>query len=327
MSNEYSEYRTNLYTQSAMGCVRADGDTNVYVDSIPLAKVRERFAREDVTPMPAAYIGHGGDSVTEIPGLSVWARNTDSHVYPRLVDSETTPEQYGFLVDMATGLTGEGSDIIVTAAGTTRNGGRAYIQLTSTIIRESAGMQHCQYLNLAMSHDGSLAVVSNWGDRVIQCANMVASMFGRNVLSGTRTRQTKHASSTRHLTRHAVALGFEQRATEFDTAIAELAAIKVSKAKYGEFVKLMFPAGDSKRSQTVSEKNIATLTGLYNSDPRVALWNGTALGVVQAVNVMSLWERATRGDTDRLVRQYDDMMSGALAKSEDAAAKVLASIL
>ena len=148
-------------------------------------------------------------------------------------------------------------------------------------------------------------------------------------VKGTRTRQSKHATAARHITRHSVALDLAREADAMDKAIAELATAKVTDAQWSEFVKIMFPAVDdaSKRAITRAENNRERLTQLYKADERVAPWHGTALGVMQAANTFDIWERGTRGDTDPNVRQFDDMLSGTLAKAEVDAAKALALVL
>lgn len=53
------------------------------------------------------------------------------------------------------------------------------------------------------------------------------------------------------------------------------------------------------RSRDHAARRRATVRRLYQSDPRVAGWHGTAYGLVQAVSTWELWEAPRRGDRDR----------------------------
>ena len=330
----YAEYRTNLYTERALGCVRNADSSNIYKHKVPLKAVKDRFAREEIYMAPAYFEPQEGGRRLPIAGMSVKVRLADMRAYPTLVSSEVTPQQYNFLVDLGQAVTGEGSDIIITAAGTTRNGGRGYLQFSTENVHSVAGMDYAPFVSLGMSHDGSLAITSVTGNMIVVCANMVAGLFGKAAFAeagvkGTRTRQSKHATAARHITRHSVALDLAREADAMDKAIADLAKVQVSDAQWSEFVKIMFPAADdaSKRAITRAENNRERLTQLYKADERVAPWHGTALGVMQAANTFDIWERGTRGDTDPNVRQFDDMLSGTLAKAENDAAKALTLVL
>ncbi|MGE3836245.1 MAG: hypothetical protein AB7H43_15890, partial [Acidimicrobiia bacterium] len=55
------------------------------------------------------------------------------------------------------------------------------------------------------------------------------------------------------------------------------------------------PATSARTRDTASRRR-AEIRGLYESDPRVAGWHGTAYGLVQAVSTWELWEAPRRGD-------------------------------
>lgn len=338
----YGEYKRNLYVSGALGCVTNSDASNVYESEIPMDAALARFEAERVEWHESAYrvigqadgmnengtVHYAPDTfVTDASNVTA-VRVSDGKVHGRFgAESGNTRRQYTFLLELVAAILGHG--IRLTAVGTTRNGGRAYVQVSGDVLA-AYGMEFRPFYTLGMGQDGSLSVVSTSGDEVIICANMVQSLFGAGALTGARTKQTSRITDAGIITRHGIALGLEQRAERFETGLASLTETTVKNAHWSAFLDEIAPvnvSGASKNIETRNENTRATLTGLYRADARCSTWHGTALGALQAVNTFNLWERGTRGSTDADTRMRDEFLSGKLATAETRAAESLAKVL
>lgn len=342
----YAEYRTNLYGMTDLfgTPLHTPGKGTVFHGSIPVGAVTKRFNLETVESRETFYgvpiVGGPNDGGTEyvpIPDSQTLVRVRDGRVQNRSVGAETDRLQYNYLTDLAAGVTGEGrGDLKIVAAGTTRNGGRAYLQIAMDEVQSVAGMDYFPFITFGMSHDGTLGIVSSAGSRALICANMFQALLGGRKVAekGLRTRQTKRQSAEIHTSRHAIALGLEKQKDEMDKAIKALADTVVSDEVWSAYVQELFPITDATKPAgiTRAENNRGRLTELWNTDARVTPWHGSALGALQAANVFDLWERGTRGANGDQVgaaghRMWDDLLSGSLVKQENTNAEALVKVL
>jgi len=315
--DNYEEYKTNLFVKGAMGCVTAEDESNIYDTNIPLSAVRERFERETVEFWnDSATNPETGETIID-ESVSKIVRASDKHVFGKR-GSDVPERQYDYLVDLAAGITGESpGDLHVKAAGTTRSGGRAYVQISTDNVLKVAGMEYEPYIMFGMSHDQSLAITSVTGTNVVVCSNMVSALFGKQAVRKAKTRQTKNATDELIITRHSIMLQLEQQADEFDKAIQELSETVVTDKQIDAFLDEIAPLDiDSQNMQTRNESFRAEFKVMANQDERASEWYGTKLGMVQALNSLDIWNRGTRKNSDPLTRMYDETLDQTRFKRE-----------
>jgi len=343
MSNDtYAEYRRNLYT-SAMGLVKNGDGSNVYADRIPLADVRKRFDSETVAVYSTAYVvpgdadGVNPDGTVHYSADETVIDSVRSHVV-RLSDGRThgvfgaesagTRRQYSYLADLASGVTGEGpGDLRITAAGTTRNGGRAYLQISTGDVVGWEDFGISPFCTFGMSHDGTLSVVATFGTQIIQCANMVQGIHAK---ASSRVKQSARATDASIITRTRIALGIEELAEAKRAEFAAMRETQFTDAMWSTLLDMAYPVDVPDASKNIETRNNNArelLTGMYRSDARCAPVTGTLLGAWQTLNTFDNWERGTRGGTDPQTRMTDEFLSGKLGKSETARNDLLTRVL
>jgi hypothetical protein len=327
VTESYAEYKSNLYTEG-MGCVKNSDGSNFFTDSIPLVKVRERLETEEVEFWhdSATHPGTGETVIDE--SVSKIVRKRDHKVHGKR-NSDGPQRQYTFLADLAAGVTGESpGDLKVTAVGTTRNGGRAYLQIATGNLLAVAGMEYEPFILFGMSHDQSLKITSATGTNVVACANMVAGLFGVNAVRKVGTRQTKYATDETVISKHAIVLGLEQQADEFDQAIRELSETTVTDKQIYALLDELAPLEvESKNQVTRNEKFRDEFNSMYRHDDRASDWEGTKLGLVQTLNTLDIWERNTRKGVNATVRAFDEFADGSRLKSETGMLKTVERVL
>ncbi len=92
-------------------------------------------------------------------------------------------------------------------------------------------------------------------------------------------------------------------ADDFAAEVEQLCATPVTRGQWSRFLNRHVPIVDPRtglaldgRALTLADRKRATLEHLYQHDPRVGRWTGTAHGVLQAVNTYEHHEGAVRGD-------------------------------
>jgi len=315
--DDYQEYKRNLFVRGALGCVTADDESNIFDGYIPLSAVYERFNEETVEFWnDSATNPETGETLVD-ESVSKIVRASDHKVFGKR-GSDVPQRQYSFLVDLAAGITSESpGDLHIKAAGTTRKGGRAYVQIATDNVLKVAGLEYEPYILLGMSHDQTLSMTSVTGTNVVVCSNMVSALFGAQATRKAKVRQTKRATDEMVITRHSVMLGLEQQADEFDKAIRELSEETVTDKEIDAFLDAFAPLDvDSQNKATRNENFRAEFKVMANQDERAAEWYGTKLGLVQALNTLDIWDRNVRKDSDPLTRMYDETLDQTRFKRE-----------
>ena len=178
-----------------------------------------------------------------------------------------------------------GEDLAVSSAGLLRDRAVAWVEVSMPeTITTPAGVQFRPNLLSCTSFDGSLSTTYKRTVQLTVCDNTMGAALGE------RGQAVKVKHSRNSLTRIAdvrEALAMVHATAESFTADVErLTAAKVSGLEFRQVLDAMVPiAPDApKRTRTSGTNKRQALTQLYQFDPRVAPWKGTAFGVVQAFN-------------------------------------------
>ncbi|ERB55305.1 hypothetical protein N806_29660 [Rhodococcus sp. P27] len=181
------------------------------------------------------------------------------------------------------------------SAGLLRQGGQAWVQIERPgNVKTPEGLDFRSSILASTSHDGSLSTTFSVVNTVVVCDNTHAWALAEAKASG-RQFKIKHSRYSKPKIENARdALGIlVESADTFAADVAALCRIEVSNRQFGDFLDLWAPRPDEKgRAQTLADSKRDELISMYRSDHRAAPWQGTAFGVVQAVNT---WEHHLKG--------------------------------
>lgn len=220
------------------------------------------------------------------------------------------------------------SDLGVSSAGLLKGGAVAWVQFEMPETMQVEGCDFRPFLTAATSLDGSLASTYLTGSQIVVCDNTLSASLAD------KSHQIKIRHSSKSIgrigeVRDALGLVYTV-ADDFMAEVQALTSTKVSDKVWSRFLDGLAPApkdGASARAAAMIERKRDALTRLYTKDERAAQWNGTAFGVLQAVNTYEQHEQHVRG-MGRAERNALQMVNGEFAKSDqrtmDALAKALA---
>ena len=191
------------------------------------------------------------------------------------------------------------------------------------------GVQLRPYLSAVTSLDGSTATSFFTGSTIIICDNSLQLAIKRAIKSGLiyRRKHTRNSEVDVPAAREAIGLVF-QTADAFTQEIDKLTAEYVSDQKWKDFLDALVPepkADAPARTRGNAERKRASLTRLWNSDPRVAPWKNSAYGAVAAVNTWANHEQVVKG-TSREVRNVANTIDGKFAALDQLALRTLAAV-
>ena len=208
------------------------------------------------------------------------------------------------------------------SAGLLRGGAQAWVQVeVPDSISTPEGVTFRPNLLAATSFDGSLSTTYRRTATIVVCDNTMAQGLG----------EPGHAYKVKHSrysylkiedARQALQL-VETTGAKFGETIAKLCAWPVSNAQWSRLLDKVVPVpGDKGRSQTMATNKRDSLQRLYHFDNRVAPWQGTAFGVLQAFNTYAHHESIVRG-AERAER---NMANAVLGITEASDAEILAEL-
>jgi phage/plasmid-like protein (TIGR03299 family) len=188
---------------------------------------------------------------------------------------------------------------------------------------EVGGFPFTPYLLAATSVNGHLSSTYATGVIAAVCDNTLAASLAGS-LAKFRVKHSKNSHARLSEVRDALGLVY-QAADDFMASAAALQAIDVTDNDFALWLDEVtpVPAADPKSStggakHTNAVKEREALTALYQHDPKVTPWAGTAFGVLQAGNTYRTWLRGVKGaDGGRMERNLLNMVTGK-ATAEDA---------
>ena len=217
-------------------------------------------------------------------------------------------------------------ELAIGSAGLLKGGAVAWVQIEMEETLSVEGVEFRPFLTAATSLDGSLATTYQTGSQVVVCDNTLSAALGQ---SSQRVKIRHSTHSLGRLTSVRDALGIVHGvADSFAAAVAALCDEAVSPARWERFVTAYTGEGDpkaGKRAAANAKANAETLHQLWNYDPRVSPWKGTAYGVVAAANTWLHHEAQVRG-ADRATRNMERAITGKVDEFDTATLRVLATV-
>lgn len=204
-------------------------------------------------------------------------------------------------------------DLQIGSAGLLRGGALAWVQVeVPDSIETPEGVTFRPNLLATTSMDGSIATTFKRTITNVVCDNTHHAALGE----AGETFKVRHTSrSLNRISDAREALGIVySTADEFAAEVAALSDTKVTDLQWRRFLDAYAPVkgSDSKRGQTIATDKQAALSRLWTSDERVAPWNGTAWGVVAAVNTFTHHEGVVR-NVSRVERNMERAATGKVA--------------
>lgn len=266
----------------------------------------------------------------QVPGKKAIVRQDNQDVLGIFGDGYTVHPYQEWLVDnVATILD---ADLQVGSAGLLKRGGQAWVQVEMEETQVAAGVEFRPFLTAATSVDGSLSSTYNVGAQAVVCDNTLSMALGSKASQQVKIRHSRNSLGRVSEVRDVLGILWEA-SSEFQAEVDRLTSDLVSDRAWDEFVKAhsgLVVKGtaltpDDGRSFTIASKKADTLRNLWAADPRVAPWQGTAYGVLAAVNTsrQHLW--TVRG-MERAERMTSNFITGRTQAEDRAALDLLAKV-
>ncbi|WP_432559268.1 DUF932 domain-containing protein [Granulicoccus sp. GXG6511] len=194
-------------------------------------------------------------------------------------------------------------DLAISSAGLLKGGAIAWVEVSvPESLTTPEGFEFRPNLLATTSFDGSIATTFKRTVTATVCDNTRALALAEKG-QAYKVKHSRYSAMKLGEARQALAM-VHTLAEEFEAEIAHLAATRVSPRVWGAFLDAHVPTRDPKTGQPVTGKALTMATrkrdaldGLWRHDTRVSPWQGTALGVVQAVNTYEHHHATVRGAT------------------------------
>ena len=280
-------------------------ESNHYVGAIPIEDVRRRLFSWD------AYEGTVETAAITPDGVLTYVDPDKKHIVRP--PGALSPDDLGGIVGHVGGQAGmpQGwklhqyrewlldtvghildDDLSIGSAGLLKQGKLAWVSVeVPDNITTPSGVVFRPLLLAATALDGSLSTTYKRVVTNVVCDNTMAAGLGEKGQQ-IKIRHTRNSSARLMQVRDALEL-VHTIGDDFTAKVEKLTNTAVSAGDWAKFLDELVPLTD-KQGQQVEGRSLALrqgkrdkITGLYDDDPRVAPWKGTAWGVVQAVNTFT----------------------------------------
>lgn len=338
MSRETSEWlnRNTLVGFGRKAWHFADGDAmasaaNHYDGPIPQDVVRALLDSADPIAVPVMASMPDGTTVPFL-GQRAIVRKDGAAAYAVMSEKYAIHPGRELLNGMSHILgdgSGDTSALGISSAGLLESGA---VQWVSVSLADSAvtasGVEFVTYLLAYGSHNGRHA--SSWKlvNQLVVCDNTLECAQSEST-TRFKIRHTSNSLSRLPDAREALGIILEGR-DDTDRAIQELCDTAVSDVQFFKMVDILAPVDPDApigRGRTMAENKRDALVALYRNDPRVAPWNGSAFGVLQAVNTYGHWLATGTGSGVVQARNMTRVMTGDSAKLDAFALEVITGVL
>ncbi|QNJ59267.1 hypothetical protein SEA_MRMIYAGI_53 [Mycobacterium phage MrMiyagi] len=212
-----------------------------------------------------------------------------------------------------------GDSLTILGAGLLRNALQAYVQVAMPRPEtdDKTGLKFMPYITASTSLDGSLPTTFSAQSLLIVCDNTREMALRQAERSGTiyKAKHTSKSLDQNRIKDVREALGIvHKQADDFVAEMQELASISVTRRQWVKVLDIILPLPDpkdpktSKRAMTIAENKREVMNHTYWRDPMMNNMQGSALGVVQAVNTYANHYSQIKGN--RLERNMEKMVKG-----------------
>lgn len=223
-------------------------------------------------------------------------------------------------------LDDDADNVGIASAGLLKGGAVAWVQFELPETRQVEGFDFRPYVTAATSVDGSLSSTYLKGAQAVVCDNTLdGALLGAD--SHFKIRHSTNSLSRIGEVRERLGIQIGIVGDEFEAEFKELIATTVTPKQFSQALDLQVPReGLTGRGLTIADNHRQSLTDLWNSDPRVTQWKGTAFGWLQANNTWAHHIQGVRGDS-RVQRNMLKAVTGSFAKDDAEALSNLRKVL
>jgi phage/plasmid-related protein TIGR03299 len=219
-------------------------------------------------------------------------------------------------------------DLGIGSAGLLRDGARAWVQVeVPDNIVTPEGVTFRPHILAYTSFDGSLATTYRRSSTIVVCDNTLEIARRENGAKYT-VKHTKGSTLKIANAREALNIIY-QSADDFTAQVARLCRTEVSDKAWRMFLSayIPYPENRNKRGMSIADRKRGELNRLYMWDDRAAPWQGTAYGVIAAVNTFNHHYSAVRKGTSRADANMDKIIKGLMAADDRKALDLLDKVL
>lgn len=316
---------------------RADlqgGEPNHYPGFVPVGDVERRLfdwqaqkvpvlAQVPATLETATGMDADGNPVSQVPVPNMYAirRSDTGLIFPRTFTGGYELHQYReWLLESVASILG--GELGISSAGLLRDGAQAWVEVSvaETLHDDVTGFGYRPNILAFTSFDGSLATTFGRTVTATVCDNTREAAAGEMRQQQVKFRHRAGSDVVDRLPEVRRALSIiHETADDFLAGLHTQAATTVTDRQWSEFLDVWAPMDDGNgerktgRALTNVERVRADLDELYRFDERAATWQGTALGVVQAVNTFAHHRTNVRSGS-RADRNMQRTITGAFDK-------------
>lgn len=309
---------------------RADlqGDEpNHYPGAIPIDDVERRLFFFNAVEAPV-FVGvrdEQGNIIRYIEQTDRKAiiRDDNSHVMGLFKDSYAIHQYKHTLLDNVSNIIDD-HQLVIDSAGCLREGAIAWVAVSMPDnIETSAGFPVRPILLATTSHNGTIATTYKQVYNAPVCDN---TLFAGLRTDGAqfKARHSKHSDMKIQSIREALDIVFTM-SEDIVAQIERLSNTTVTDSEWDAIVNRLIPVGEEgKVAQSAISKmqnKQDVIRKMYKTDPMVAPWMGTALGVVQAFNT---YQHHVVGDNkNRAERNAMNSLNGKIQQADENVLNIL----
>lgn len=314
-------------------------EPNHYDGPIPVGDVQRRLFNWEAIKIPVfAQFPSDFDSMTgiddngnpvataQVPGMSAIARSDNHHVFKIFTDGYE-PHQYSeWLLGTVSNILGD--SLHITSAGLLRNGGQAWVEVSvpETLHDEKTGFDYRPNLLAGTSLDGTLSTTYGRTVTATVCDNTMGAAMSEMGAQRVKIKHSRYSGLRIDEARDAMSL-ITETADEFTAGLHTLVEQTVTDRQWFSFLDEWAPVPEKDgRGKTQTLRTRDELTEMYRHDNRANQWQGTAFGVVQAVNTWAHHKQPVRG-ADRQERNAEGALLGKFDKLNTEVRATLAGVL
>lgn len=284
-----------------------NSESVLYPNFVPVDDVLRRLFNFEVVDAPVFVEAPNGEMISvenkkamvcsdDNSVLGIFSEGYQGHQYP-----EWLIRNVANLLD---------SDVGINSAGLLRNRAVAWVSVqVPDSITTPEGIEFRPNLFATTSFDGTLASTYKRAVTLVVCDNTLAAGLseGGQVF---RVKHTKNSGLRIADAREALAV-LHTVEDEFSAEVKRLCEWSVSEDQFYKLLDLTVPVPeDDGRGKTMATNKRQALVSLWEDDPRVTPWKGTAMGTLQAYNTYAHHGQIVRG-AHRVERNMLNAVNGA----------------
>jgi phage/plasmid-like protein (TIGR03299 family) len=301
-------------------------ESNHYLNAIPVDDVLRRLYNWEAIEAPV-YVGIpnlGGMEYILDPERKAIVRDDTKEVFSVFKSGYQIHSYRQWLIKDVANLLDDDT-IAIGTAGLLRGGAKSFvtIELPESVEVSTTGFSVRPHILACTSHDGTLSTTYQLVSTIVVCDNTLAGALGENTPQH-KIRHSKHSIGKLQTVRDALTL-VHTFTDDLTLELERLAQQSVTDNEFQAIIEHLVPLSQDidvrPQVKARAENKQELLRHLYKSDPRVAPWSGTALGVLQAWNTYQ--HHYVGNDKSRVER---NMLNGITGKTEGQDRQVLSLI-